>query len=41
MCQHPGLVKLIDVFEDIDYHYIVLEYLAGRDMFNYLSKRGY
>ncbi len=27
MCQHPNIIKLIDLFENSDYYYIVLEYM--------------
>ncbi len=39
MCQHPNIIKLIDLFENFDYYYIVLELMEGNDMFDYLSKR--
>lgn len=41
MCQHPNIIKLIDLFENADYYYIVLEYLEGKDMFDYLQKRSF
>lgn len=36
MCQHPNIIKLIDIFENSDYYYIVLEYMEGKDLFDYL-----
>jgi serine/threonine protein kinase len=39
MCQHPNIVTMLDVFENPDYFYIVLEYLSGGDMFDYLKRR--
>jgi serine/threonine protein kinase len=36
MCQHKGIIKLVDVFENSDYYYIVLDYLAGKDLFDYI-----
>ena len=39
MCQHPNIIKLIDLFENSDYYYIVLEYMQGKDMFDYLKAR--
>jgi calcium-dependent protein kinase len=39
MCQHPNIVKLVDLFENIDHYYIVLEYMDGKDMFDYLKYR--
>jgi len=41
MCQHKGIIKLIDVFENSSHYYIVLEYLAGKDLFDYLQKRSF
>lgn len=39
LCQHPNIIRLLDVFENMEYIYIVLEYMAGGDLFNYLEKR--
>ena len=39
ICQHPNLIKLIDTFENNDNFFIILEYLSGGDLFEYLSKR--
>ena len=39
MCQHPNIINLVDVFESGDYYYIVLEYMAGCDLFDYISAR--
>lgn len=36
MAQHPNIVKLIDDFEDESYFFIVLEFLEGGDMYDYL-----
>ena len=41
MCQHRGIIKLVDVFENSEYYYIVLEYLAGKDLFDYIQKRNF
>lgn len=41
ICQHPNLVQLLDYFEDNRYFYIILEYLQGGDMYDYLNKRGF
>jgi len=41
MCQHPSIINLIDLFENSDYYYIVLEYMEGKDMFDYLQKRNF
>ena len=39
MCQHPNIIKLLDVFENTDHVYIVMELLDGGDLFSYLEKR--
>ena len=36
---HPYVIKLLDFFEDSKYLTIILEYLDGRDLFNYLEHR--
>jgi serine/threonine protein kinase len=41
ICQHPNIVALQDVFEDIKHVYVVLEILEGGDMFDYLNKRDF
>lgn len=41
MCQHPNIVKLIDLFENSEQYCIVIEYMAGKDLFDYIQKRGF
>ena len=41
MSQHPNIVSLIDLFENSDYYYIVLEYMAGGDLFDYIQYRSF
>jgi serine/threonine protein kinase len=41
MCQHPNIIKLIDLFENSDFYYIVLEFLAGKDLFDYLKAKSF
>jgi len=41
MCQHPNIIGLIDLFENQDYYFIVLEYMAGSDLFDYLQARDF
>jgi len=36
MCQHRGIIRLVDVFENSTNYYIVLDYLAGKDLFEYI-----
>ena len=39
MSKHPNVVKLIDIFESADNFYLVLEYMGGGDLFDYLKVR--
>jgi len=41
VCDHPNIIKLIDIFESIECSFIVLEYLEGFDLYKYLKKRSY
>ena len=41
MCQHPNIVAMMDLFENADYYYIVLEYMQGKDMFDYIHIRNF
>ena len=41
LCQHPHIVRLLDVFESKDFMYIVMENLEGGDLFTFLEKRGF
>lgn len=34
-------MKLIDLFENSDHYYIVIEYMAGKDLFDYIQKRSF
>lgn len=41
LCQHPNIIRLLDVFENPDYIYIVIELLKGGDLYEYMSKRNF
>lgn len=41
MCQHNNIVKLIDLFENSEYYYIVMEYMEGNDMFDFLQRKNF
>ena len=41
MCQHPNIINLVDLFESSEYYYIVLDYMAGSDLFDYLQARDF
>jgi len=37
LCRHPNIVRLLDHFENAEYIFIVMEYLSGGDLANYLA----
>eukprot|EP00826_Nyctotherus_ovalis_P013408 TRINITY_DN1361_c0_g1_i3.p1 TRINITY_DN1361_c0_g1~~TRINITY_DN1361_c0_g1_i3.p1 ORF type:complete len:342 (-),score=93.50 TRINITY_DN1361_c0_g1_i3:462-1487(-) len=39
LLQHPNLIRLLDVFENTDFIYIVMEIMEGGDLFGYLERR--
>ena len=39
LCQHPNIIRLLDIFESKDYLYLIQEYLAGGDLFAYLESK--
>lgn len=41
ICQHPNIIQIYDVFENVDSFYIIMEYCSGGDLFSYLEKRGF
>jgi serine/threonine protein kinase len=41
VCQHPNIIKIFDIFEDDEQWFIVMEYLKGSDMFDYLEKKDF
>jgi len=41
MCQHPNIISLVDIFENSEYYYIVLDYMEGSDLFDYLQARDF
>ena len=41
ICQHPNIIHLDEVFENVDYFYIIMEYCEGGDLFSYLEKRNF
>ena len=34
---HPNIVGMVDLYEDLDHQYIVLEYMEGKDLYDYLK----
>jgi tRNA A-37 threonylcarbamoyl transferase component Bud32 len=41
ICQHPNIIRLLDVFENSEYIYIVMEHLAGGPLLTYFKDRKY
>jgi serine/threonine protein kinase len=41
ICQQQSVIKLLDIFENSDYLYIVLELLNGGDLYDYLDRRDF
>ena len=41
ICQHPYIIKLYDIFENVDYIYIIMEYCPGGDLFSRLQKTNF
>ena len=39
LCHHPNIVRLIDHFENNDYIYIIIEYIEGGALINYINKK--
>ena len=39
ICQHPNIIRLIDIFENQSTLFLVMEYLPGGDMFDFLQAR--
>ena len=39
MCQHPNIIKMIDLFETLDNYFIIMEYMDGEDLHNYMTDR--
>jgi calcium-dependent protein kinase len=38
-CDHPNIVKLYEVFEDVDNVFLIQEYLAGGELFQYIIQK--
>jgi serine/threonine protein kinase len=41
MCKHPNIVRLVDLFENSETFFLVLEYMGGGDLFDYLKTRSF
>ena len=41
ICQHPNIIRLLDVFENSEYIYIVMEHLGGGPLLQYFKDRKY
>ena len=38
LCHHPNIVRLLDHFENAEYIFIIMEYLSGGSLTNYIKK---
>ena len=38
LCHHPNIVRLLDHFENTEYIFIVMEYIEGGTLNEYLKK---
>ncbi len=41
LCRHPNVVRLLDHFENSEFIFIVMEYLSGGDLGNYLQVKNF
>ena len=41
IANHPHIIRLYDVFENLSFIYIIMEYCEGGDLFSYLEKRNF
>ena len=41
VCQHPHIIGLLDIFENASELYLVLEYMAAGDLFDYQDSRDF
>ena len=41
ICQHPHIIRLLDVFENSEYIYIVMEHLNGGSLLHYYKTKDY
>ena len=41
ICQHPNIIRLLDVFENQEYIFIVMEHLGGGSLLQYFKERDY
>jgi serine/threonine protein kinase len=39
ICQHPNIIRLIDILENPDYMYAIMECCPGGDLFSQIEKR--
>lgn len=41
VCQHPSIIRLLDIFENESTIYLVMELMRGGDLFDYLQRRDF
>ena len=41
VCKHPNIIRLLDICENAEYIYIVMDYFEGGDLFDYFQERDF
>lgn len=41
VCQHPSIIRLLDIFENETSIFLVMEFMKGGDLFDYLQRRDF
>ena len=41
LCHHPNIVRLLDHFENVDYIFIVTEYIEGLTLYKFFKKKNF
>ena len=41
MCSHPNIITFYDAYENTEYIFIIMEYMKGKDLFDYLETRDF
>ena len=36
---HPNILQLVEIFQDLDFYYIVTEFCEGGDLFDYIQEK--
>jgi len=41
MCDHPNVIKMLDTYKTTDHCHFILEYMKGKDLYDFLQQRSY